>query len=66
MALSTITISADASYGGTTQAPVYMSDTAPTVAANGSLWFKTSTGRLYVYYDDGSSQQWVQLMFGDM
>ena len=61
MAIATISIAADAAKGGTTQAPVYMSETAPAVAADGSLWFKTSTCRLYVYYVDGSSGQWVEV-----
>jgi hypothetical protein len=65
MAIGTITIATSASKGGTTQAPVFMSDTAPSVPGNGSLWFNTATGRMYVFYDDGSSTQWVQLMFGD-
>lgn len=64
MALSTITISADASYGGTTQAPVYMSASAPATPANGSLWWNTDNGALCVYFDDGSgspSAQWVRV-----
>jgi len=28
----------------------------------GTLWFNTSTGKLYVYYNDGNSSQWVQPM----
>ena len=34
---------------------------APT-AKNGTLWFNTSTGKLYIYYNDGNSFQWVQPM----
>ena len=26
----------------------------------GTIWFNTSNGRLYIYYDDGTSTQWVQ------
>lgn len=61
MALTTITISVDAAKGGTTQAPVTMSTSPPSTPANGSLWFNTETGRLYVYYTDGTSDQWVEI-----
>jgi len=27
----------------------------------GTLWFNTDEGRLYNYYDDGDSQQWVDV-----
>jgi hypothetical protein len=26
----------------------------------GTIWFNTSNGRLYIYYNDGTSTQWVQ------
>ena len=38
-----------------------LGDTPPTAAA-GTLWFNTSTGKLYIYYNDGTSLQWVQPM----
>jgi len=28
----------------------------------GTLWLNTSTGKLYIYYDDGNSLQWIQPM----
>jgi len=34
---------------------------APTAQA-GTLWFDTNTGKLYIYYNDGNSLQWVQPM----
>jgi len=34
-------------------------NTAPTNPANGDQWFDTSDGTLYVYFNDGSSSQWV-------
>ena len=34
---------------------------APT-AQIGTLWFNTSSGKLYIYYNDGNSTQWVQPM----
>lgn len=36
-----------------------MSNTAPTSPEAGNLWWDTDTGRLYVYYEDGTSSQWV-------
>jgi hypothetical protein len=36
-------------------------DIPPAAAVNGQLWWETDTGGLFVRYDDGSSQQWVQL-----
>ena len=32
---------------------------APTGPAEGDLWYDTDDGRLYLYYSDGSSNQWV-------
>jgi hypothetical protein len=32
----------------------------PAITA-GMLWFNSNNGQLYVYYDDGSSQQWVSV-----
>jgi len=41
---------------------VVMSQTAPDTPTIGQLWFRTDTGRLMIYYDDGSSQQWVPVV----
>tara|TARA_A100001015_G_scaffold228511_1_gene258219 strand:- start:126 stop:1451 length:1326 start_codon:yes stop_codon:yes gene_type:complete len=38
---------------------VSVSDTAPSGAAAGDQWFNSTDGSLYVYYNDGSSSQWV-------
>ena len=38
-----------------------VSDTAPTDPRNGDFWFDSSTAKLYMYYKDGSSNQWVSL-----
>ena len=48
--------------GGTTGGgvSVQVSDTAPSVTETGSLWFNSNTGELFVYYKDGTSDQWVQ------
>ena len=39
-----------------------VSDTAPSTPVQGQLWFDSSLGTLYVYYNDGSSSQWVQVV----
>lgn len=39
---------------------VAVGDTPPAASATGSLWFNSSTGGLFVYYKDGTSDQWMQ------
>ena len=39
---------------------VTSSDTAPSNPDDGDLWFNSSNLQLYVYYNDGSSNQWVK------
>ena len=46
--------------GGGGGASVTVSDSAPSSPSNGDLWFKSDVGELYVYYSDGSSNQWVE------
>jgi hypothetical protein len=55
---NTLTISS--SGGGS--ASVATSDTPPVGPADGDLWFDTDDARLYIYYDDGSSAQWVNVV----
>ena len=46
--------------GGTS---VEIADSAPTGASAGDLWWDSADadgGRLYIYYDDGDTQQWVE------
>ena len=47
---------AESSGGG---ASVTTSDTAPTSPNAGDQWFDTTTGTLYIYYNDGTSSQWI-------
>ena len=47
-----------ASSGG--GASVTVSETAPTSPSAGDLWFDSGNLNLYVYYNDGNSNQWVQ------
>ena len=37
-----------------------VSSTAPSSPVEGDMWYDDTSGRTYVYYDDGSSQQWVE------
>jgi len=39
---------------------VVISDTPPTNAKAGELYWDTDTATMYIYYDDGSTSQWVQ------
>ena len=36
-----------------------VSDTPPSSPSSGDLWWESDTGRLKLYYNDGSSSQWV-------
>jgi hypothetical protein len=38
---------------------VYAGDTAPSSPVTGTLWFNSADGNLYIYYNDGTSSQWV-------
>lgn len=40
-------------------AGVEISDAAPSSPNEGDLWWESDTGRLKVYYNDGTSSQWV-------
>jgi len=42
-------------------ASVAISDTAPSSPSEGDLWVDSTTFILYVYYNDGSSSQWVDV-----
>jgi hypothetical protein len=36
-----------------------VSATAPSNPSNGDLWFDDVNLRMYIYYDDGNTQQWI-------
>jgi len=38
----------------------FASDTKPSPAQNGDAWFDATEGVTYIYYDDGTSSQWVE------
>ena len=37
-----------------------VSDTKPEGPANGDIWFDSSDGKTYVFYNDGDSSQWIE------
>jgi hypothetical protein len=45
--------------GGGGGASVSISTTAPGSPTAGQFWYKSDEGKLYIYYDDGNSSQWV-------
>jgi hypothetical protein len=45
--------------GGGGGASVTTSDTAPNDPADGDLWYDSIGGRMYVYYEDPNTSQWV-------
>jgi hypothetical protein len=47
---------------------ISVSDTAPTSPSpsNGDLWFNSSDGRLYIFYTDANTSQWVHTWAGKM
>lgn len=40
--------------------PAVASDTPPANPAVGQMWWRASNGQLYIWYDDGTTRQWVQ------
>jgi hypothetical protein len=47
--------------GGGGGASVVVSDSAPEAGANGDMWYDSTDGTLYVYYEDVDGSQWVQV-----
>jgi hypothetical protein len=45
---------------GGISAGVMISDTAPVNPVHGQLWWESDSGNTFIYYDDGSSAQWIQ------
>jgi hypothetical protein len=42
-----------------TEAVVYISTTPPANPYSGKLWYRSDQGKLFVYYSDVDSSQWV-------
>ena len=47
--------------GGAGGSSVTTSDTAPGTPSDGDLWYDTTSGKTFVWYEDGSSDQWVEV-----
>jgi hypothetical protein len=58
-------LTVDAAGGGGGGASVTISDTAPSSPMAGNLWWESDTGILYIYYNDGTSSQWVSVSGGN-
>ena len=50
--------------GGSGSGSIEVSQTAPSTPTEGTIWFNSSNGTLYVYINDGDSNQWVQPVLG--
>lgn len=46
---------------GVAQAATYVSDTAPSGAVQGDMWYRSTDGTTYVYYKDADTSQWVEI-----
>ena len=45
--------------GGSGSSSIIISDTPPTGVPDGTLWWESDSGLLYIRYNDGTSTQWV-------
>lgn len=41
--------------------PASISDTAPSGAIHGDMWYNSADGTMYIYVNDGTSSQWVEI-----
>lgn len=44
-----------------TQLKTAVGDVKPSTPSNGDLWYNSTDGYMYMYYTDGTSNQWVQV-----
>ena len=44
-----------------TPSTVHTSDTAPSNPNDGDMWFDSSIGKTFIWYNDGTSSQWIQM-----
>jgi hypothetical protein len=60
---NSITVADPGSGAGDAGVSVSVAATVPDSPSQGNLWLDTTTGILYVYYNDGDSEQWIQPVF---
>jgi hypothetical protein len=60
-AVATITAGVSGAAGGTTQNVDYIADVAPAVAAHGQRWWHSTYARMFMYYVDVDSAQWIEI-----
>jgi len=60
-ATSAVWNSTDASTIVTAESTMTISDTAPSNPEVGAMWFDSSVGKSFIYYNDGNSSQWIQM-----
>jgi len=58
-----ISASDGSSIAGSGSTSVTVGESLPVSPENGNLWLNTTNGALYVYIDDGDSEQWIQPAF---
>jgi hypothetical protein len=51
----------DSGGNGDNGTSVTISESPPSTSTPGNLWWESDTGILYIYYDDGTSSQWVSI-----
>jgi len=56
-----LAVAAESGGGG---ASIAVQDTPPASPTPGMLWWESDSGNFYLWYDDGTSQQWVQVNIG--
>ena len=49
----------ESEWNPSTASDLVVSDNPPATPNNGELWYNSANAKLYVYYQDGTSNQWV-------
>jgi len=50
--------------GAVSVSQLLIADAPPATAFHGQQWWDSDSGKIYTYYDDGTSQQWIQTSGG--
>jgi len=49
-------------YNPSQKADIFISGSAPTPASDGDIWFNSNNAITSIYYEDGDSGQWIELL----